>query len=228
MISQLLRGEAVLFDLDGTLIDSLTGLAESANEVLRAAGLPTHPAPSYRLRVGRGMRALVESALPEDKRGPEVVDAIVAHLRTVYAQRWRSSSRPYPGIPMLLDELIELRIPLGVLSNKPHEFTVEMVHALLPSWRFDVVMGAQDGVPLKPDPSAALMAVEMLGVAPARCILLGDSEIDLETARRAGMNAVAATWGFRSREELLSAGAHHLIDTPLALVDLCATHGDPP
>lgn len=212
--------EAVIFDLDGTLLDTLADLAESANAALQAVGAPPHPLASYRQLVGGGVRRLMERALPEHRRDDATVAAAVEAMRAQYALRWAATSRPYPGIPALLDALAAQGVPVGVLSNKPHDFTVKMVAALLAPWAFRAVAGAQPGVPLKPDPASALALADALGVPPARCALVGDSDVDMLTARAAGMRAVGAAWGFRGPEELVAAGADLLLHRPSALLAL--------
>lgn len=211
---------AVVFDLDGTLVDTLEDLAESANEALRALGAPVHPIPAYRQMVGGGIRRLLERALPEGRRDEATVVEALERMRTIYGGRWAQVSRPYPGIPELLDTLSAREVPMAVLSNKPHEFTVEMVQVLLQRWSFDAVYGARPDVPLKPDPTAALAVAELLGMPPARCAYLGDSDVDMFTARRAGMLAVGAAWGFRGAAELRAAGAELVVDEPSALMSL--------
>lgn len=211
---------AVVFDLDGTLVDTLEDLAESANETLRALEAPIHPIHAYRQMVGGGIRRLLERALPEGRRDEATVVAALERMRTIYGARWAQVSRPYPGIPELLDALSARGVPMAVLSNKPHEFTVEMVQALLQRWSFGAVYGARADVPLKPDPTGALAVAELLGEPPALCAYLGDSDVDMFTARRAGMLAVGAAWGFRGAAELRAAGAELVIDEPTALMSL--------
>lgn len=212
--------EAIIFDLDGTLVDTLEDLAESANHALQSLGAPVHPIQSYRQLVGGGIKRLMERALPEGRRDPADVDEGVARMRAVYGERWARVSRPYPGIPGLLDALTVKGVPMGVLSNKPHDFTVEMVGVLLNRWTFTAVQGATAAVPLKPDPAGAVTLARALGVPVGRCALLGDSDVDIQTARRAGMLALGAAWGFRGAAELWAAGADQVLDAPEALLGL--------
>lgn len=207
--------EAVLFDLDGTLVDSLGDLADSMNTVLARNGLPTHPTDAYRYFVGEGIEVLVQRALPGGLRGEPALPKFVGEMQAEYEARWADSTRPYPGIPELLGALAGNGIPIAVLSNKPHEATCQVVSRLLGSWSFSAVLGAGPGLPKKPDPSGALRIARDLGIAPASWLYLGDTAIDMATANAAGMFAVGALWGFRDRRELLESGAKILARHPL-------------
>lgn len=213
---------AVIFDLDGTLLDSLGDIAESVNFVLSERGLPTYPVAAYRGFVGDGMTMLLKRVLPESLRDEETVAACVARLKEVYGSRSDRLTRPYDGIAGLLDALARRSIPMAVLSNKPHELTVGLVDRLLDAWSFHPVFGERPPVPRKPDPSSALEIADLLGLAPADILYVGDTPTDLATARAAGMPALGAAWGFRSEAELREAGAtriaHHPSDV-LAFVE---------
>lgn len=216
---------AVVFDLDGTLLNTLEDLADSMNQALRALGFPAHPVAAYRYLVGDGMEALARRALPEPARDQETVARAMAALRQEYGRRWDCKTRPYPGVPHLLEALQSRHLRLAVLSNKPDDFTRLTVERLLAPGRFDQVRGARPGVPTKPDPAGALKLAAQLGAAPAACLYLGDTSIDMQTARRAGMRAVGALWGFRDREELEAGGAQALIERPEELLALVGESG---
>jgi phosphoglycolate phosphatase len=209
-----------IFDLDGTLVNSLDDLADSMNEVLRRRGHPTHPADAYRHYVGDGIAKLVARALPADDPSDALVETCIAEMRAEYATRRTAKTRPYPGIPELLDELTHRGTVTAVLSNKPDEPTREIVQALFAEHRFAVIRGARPDTPLKPDPTAALAILDATDTAPTEAAFLGDTNIDMATARAAGMIAIGVSWGFRDADELRSGGAHHVIDTPAALLDL--------
>lgn len=205
---------AVLFDLDGTLVDSLADIGESMNIVLEERGLPTHPVSSYRDFVGDGVTVLTRRALPEDRRDEAMVEACVARMREVYGSHFDDKTRPYEGIPELLDRLVERDLRLAVLSNKPHDLTVALVQGLLGRWGFSPVFGEREGVPRKPDPAAALEVARLLGLGPDEILYLGDTPIDMATARAAGMKVLGVAWGFRSGAELQAAGADAIVETP--------------
>jgi phosphoglycolate phosphatase len=206
---------AVIFDLDGTLVDSLADIGESVNQVLVERGFPTHSLADYRSFVGDGMGMLIRRVLPEDRRADDAtVDALVNRLKEVYGPRSDRLTHPYDGIADLLDALTERGLPLAVLSNKPHELTVDLVRRLLGAWSFAPVFGQRPQVPRKPDPAAALEIAKCLGLAPPDILYVGDTPTDLETARAAGMPAIAAGWGFRSEAELRGAGATRVARSP--------------
>lgn len=203
---------AVLFDLDGTLADTLDDLADAMNHVLAGLGLPTHARDAYRRFVGSGVQALAARVLPPGHAA--LRDEVVAAFERRYADHACERTTLYPGVPALLDALAALGVPTAVLSNKPDPFTTAMVAELLARWSFASVAGARPDAPRKPDPTVALAMARTLGVAPERCLFVGDSDVDMETARNAGMIPVGASWGFRGPEELRRAGASHVIDRP--------------
>lgn len=206
----------IIFDLDGTLVDSLDDIADSVNAVLREAGLPAHSHDAYRAMVGDGLPKLVERASGPDADLPR----LLAAARERYAAHCMDATRPYPGIVELLDALSHHDLRLAVLSNKPHSMTVEVVARTFPAATFAAVAGARPGVPNKPDPGAALEIAAELGVGPGETMFVGDTPIDVATALAARMTSVGVSWGFRSADQLRRAGAHHLIEQPARLLDL--------
>lgn len=207
---------AALFDLDGTLLDTLEDLAEACNRVRAGLDLPPHPVEAYRRFVGDGARVLVVRMLPENLRDRAgAVEAALAGFQREYAACWQTRTRPYPGIADMLDELSAAGLRLAVLSNKPDFFTKLCVATLLARWSFDPVLGQREGVPKKPDPAGALEAARLMGVTPAETIFVGDSDVDMATAKAAGMTAVGALWGFRGADELKMAGADELAAKPV-------------
>jgi phosphoglycolate phosphatase len=205
---------AVLFDLDGTLLDTLEGIALAGNAVLAECGFATYTADEYRLLVGAGVLKLFERALPPHAATPALIELCAGRFRDVYRTTWTTGTQPYDGIPELLDELARRQLPMAVLSNKPDEFTQQCVREYFANVPFAAVLGEQPGVPPKPDPTGARQIVSALGVPPGEVLYLGDTSIDMETARRAGMTPLGALWGFRSREELVAAGARAVIGHP--------------
>jgi phosphoglycolate phosphatase len=212
--------DAIIFDLDGTLLDTLADIAESVNVVLAQFGFPVHELDAYRNFVGDGVATLFDRAIPEDRCDAQTVQACVAAFREAYRRRWNVHTCPYDGIPEMLDELSRRRWRLAVLSNKPDEFTQSCVRHFLSTWRFEVVFGQREGIPRKPDPTAANEIAALLNVPSSRCLYVGDTSIDMHTACNAGMYPVGVLWGFRTRRELELAGARHLIDHPRQLLDL--------
>lgn len=211
---------AVLFDLDGTLLDTLRDLADSVNCVLADSGFPQHEVEAYRYFVGSGRRVLSSRVLPEGLRDEQIVDKIAREIERVYSHTWVEHTLPYPGIPGLLDALTDLGIRMAILSNKPQRPAEAMVSRLLPRWHFDVVEGECSGVPLKPDPLAALQIARRMKMEPAEFLYVGDSATDMRTAVAANMYPVGALWGFRAARELMTGGAKALIRCPADLLPL--------
>ncbi len=214
------RYAGIIFDLDGTLLDTIEDLADSMNKVLTDLGFPNHPLSAYKYFVGEGVEALIRRALPEDQLRPELLDHCLGALREEYSRRWENKTHPYPGIPELLDHLTGLGLKMAILSNKLDHFTQIMVAKLLPRWRFRPVFGARPSVPKKPDPAGALEIAQALQIAPEYFIYLGDTGIDMKTAGAAGMAAVGVLWGFRQADELRDQGARWLIEKPGDLLPL--------
>ncbi|NTU92920.1 MAG: HAD family hydrolase [Chlorobiaceae bacterium] len=210
---------AVLFDLDGTLLDTLEDIAFSLNAVLERHGYPTHTLKECRELVGFGMEALVESALPEHARNESVVVPLLEEMKTSYANHWNENSKPYDGIGLLLDAIDRKGLQKVILSNKPDLFTKLCADELLKPWRFDVVMGHHREIAHKPDPQGALLLAGMLGVQPSEVLYVGDSGIDMKTACAAGMYPMGVLWGFRPERELREMGAAWLANTPEEIID---------
>jgi phosphoglycolate phosphatase len=214
---------AVVFDLDGTLLDTLADLANCMNSVLTAAGHPEHPQAAYKYFVGEGMEMLVRRALPEASSSEPEVAATLAEMRREYGQRWAQTSRPYDDVPQMLDGLSSLGLSLAVLSNKPDDFTQLTVETLLPTWFFAVIRGMRPDTPAKPDPAGAIAVAAALQTNPAHMLYVGDTATDMKTGIGAGMFTIGVTWGFRERDELEANGADRVIDAPSQLVDLATT-----
>lgn len=210
--------EAIVFDLDGTLVDSLADLADAMNCVLRSNGFPEHPTDRYRHFIGNGFEPLVRRALPGGRRDHKTVSRCVAGLEDAYRQRRVARTRPYAGVSQLLERCTAAGLKTAVLTNKPHGPAAELVALLMPDAPFRCVWGSRPEYPKKPDPTAALHLAEQLAVRPAQCIFLGDSAVDMETAQRAGMYAMGALWGFREADELIAAGARMLLRAPADLL----------
>jgi phosphoglycolate phosphatase len=212
--------KAVLFDLDGTLLDTIGDIGDAANRILEQNGFPSHSMDAYRRFVGDGALNFIIRALPEDKRIDTIIHPCLDAFLEDYGRNWNVKTKPYDGIPELLDTLTARRLKMAVLSNKPHEYTKQCMAGFLSDWNFDVVFGQRDDVPKKPDPAGALEIAEQLNIAPADFLYLGDTETDLKTSIAAGMFPVGALWGFRSARELLENGAKTLINKPLEILNL--------
>jgi len=215
-----MRFDGVLFDLDGTLADTLEDLAAAMDRVLRREGLPGHGYAEYQRMVGHGIRQLVSAALPADRRDEATVDRCFARMMADYGEHSLIKTHLYDGVAELLDALRGRGLKLAVLSNKADEPTRRIVTALFADGAFDAVAGARPDVPLKPDPAGALLAATSLGLDPGRMLYVGDSPTDMRTALAAGMTPVSVSWGFRTRGELVEAGASAVLDHPLQLLEL--------
>jgi phosphoglycolate phosphatase len=211
--------KAVIFDLDGTLLDTLDDLAGAVNRTLARRNLPEHDRELFKLMVGEGFRNLITRALPEELRSEAYIESARAEAAADYAGRCLERTRPYAGVDELLSALAARGMPFAVLSNKPDHLTKKCVAGLLPSFAFALVRGESSDFPRKPDPASALDACARMGVAPAEVLYLGDSGVDMQTAKAAGMTALGALWGFRSEAELRDNGADHLLKHPLDLLE---------
>jgi phosphoglycolate phosphatase len=209
-----------MFDLDGTLLDTIADLGDAMNATLDAFGFPPHDLAFYKKAVGDGAPALAERSLPPAARTPDGIRQALLRLRTEYERCWTLKTRPYEGIEPLIRELRRRHLPLAVLSNKPEAKTHDCVNHFFPESPFTIVRGAIDGIPLKPAPDAALAISQQLGIPPDRWLYVGDTDTDMQTAVRAGFFPVGAAWGFRDREELFAHGARTVIDQPAGLLEL--------
>lgn len=200
-----MRCNGVIFDLDGTLADTVEDIGKSVNAMLEGLGHPTHDAASYREYIGRGARHLVWSALPESER--DRIDEPLRLFREIYAENLLEETAAYEEVPEMLEAIQDAGIQICVLSNKPHDMTQRIVEALFRRVEFTAVVGQRQGIPRKPDPTSALELAARMKVAPGRCALVGDTEFDMQAGRNARMLPIAALWGFHDEERLREAGA---------------------
>ena len=207
--------KAAVFDLDGTLTNTLNDIATAMNRSLRLHGLPEFSVDEYRYLVGDGAKKLAQRAVRDRQ---EMAESVRREYQAYYQEHTLDTTRPYPGIPELLQALTERGIQVCVLSNKPHADTCGVVRHFFPEIPFAQIRGQVEGVPVKPDPTGALMIARALGLKPEAFVYLGDTNVDMRTAVNAGMHPVGVTWGFRPAEELAQAGAEHLIGNPLDLL----------
>lgn len=216
------RPEAMIFDLDGTLIDTLADIAAAVNESFGAAGLGPVGVPEVKPRVGWGMRNLVASLLPEPGPPDSVIDSLAAATTAAYARSPVLRTRAYPGIEEVLAGLESRGIPAAVLSNKPDELVASILGIVFPGRAFALARGQRAAFKPKPDPAQCLDMLAGLGVAPSRALYSGDSAVDVQTARAAGIPVIACLWGFRPAEELRALGPDFIAERPLdilAIVD---------
>ena len=212
--------EAAIFDLDGTLVNSLDDLADSANAVLHRHGFPVHDVEAYRYFVGNGSRKLIERILPADHAvDEEFVRDFLAEYKEQYAANLLHKTKPYAGIMEMLEELRRRRIPMAVCTNKHQSAAEVIMEALFPRDMFCEIIGDQDGLPRKPDPTKVLHIMKNMGVTGDKTLYFGDTNVDMDTARNAGTFAVGVLWGFRPAEELIEHGADILLKYPMELFE---------
>jgi phosphoglycolate phosphatase len=209
--------KTVIFDLDGTLIDSLEDIADSANTVLRDYGFPVHPKEDYRYHVGDGLATLVKRIVPAGIPEPLMADLADAFVR-IYEGNWHRATKPYPGIDEMLIEIQIKNCKIAVLSNKPDAFTKLCTAHFFPHISFLEVWGQRQGLAKKPDPEGALRVAQICGSAPEQCVFVGDTSVDIRTGRAASMTTVGVSWGFREIDELEDAGADIIITKPEQLL----------
>lgn len=215
-----LNTELVIFDLDGTLLDTIGDLAVACNAVLAMRGLPQHSYEEYCHFVGNGIMRLVERALPEELRTPYTLAAVRADFVKYYTEHIDTYTKPYAGIPELVAGLAQRGIRMAVASNKFQAGTEKLVRLFFPDIDFAAVLGQREGVPLKPDPAVVGEILAHTGIAKGRVLYVGDSGVDMQTAAAAGVRSVGVTWGFRDRAELVETGAQHIVDKPAEIINL--------
>jgi phosphoglycolate phosphatase len=214
------RFRGVIFDLDGTLIDSLEDIANAANATLRQLGKPTCSLDSFRTHVGDGVSVLFQRALPETRENPTLLAECMAIYQGYYDVGWDACTKPYPGIPEMLDQVLEAGMSLAVLSNKPDHFTKRCVERFFPEHSFSHVIGHSDRFPRKPDPTSAKWIASELSKDPLRVAYVGDTNTDMKTAISAGLHAIGVSWGFRDVQEIREAGAREICDSAEQLAKL--------
>ncbi len=216
-----MRYDLIIFDLDGTLLNTIGDLAEAANVMLRKRNLPQHTYEEYCTFVGNGIMRLVERALPEELRTAESVAAARQDFLSYYIDHIDRKTKPYEGIVQLLGALQAAGVSLAVASNKFQAGTGELIHRFFPEIGWVAVYGQRPDVPLKPDPAVVEEILSGVNIPRERVLYVGDSGVDIETAHRAGIKAVGVTWGFRSRSELEAAGADWIVDRAEEILSLC-------
>lgn len=212
--------QLVIFDLDGTLLNTIADLGNAANHALERAGLPLHSITAYPRFVGNGVRRLIERVLPEGLRTPEKVDELLAYFKEYYDSHLHVDTVPYPGIPELLTELTRRDIKVAVASNKYQSAVDRLIGHFFPDIPWAAVEGQKEGFPTKPDPSIVFEILSLVPTPKSEVLYVGDSGVDMETARRACVASVGVTWGFRPLEELLANHADQIAGTPNQILRL--------
>lgn len=212
--------KAILFDLDGTLLNTLNDIADSMNRVLSNLGYPTHPIEAYKYFVGEGIEKLAHRVLPETDKNEHIINRCVTAMREDYGLHCQDQTKVYDGISEMLNELTRRQLKLSILSNKPEHLTRKTVSHYFAEWNFAEVAGALSSFPRKPDPTRAIHIAQKMSLSPDAFLYLGDTNTDMNTANGAGMFAVGALWGFRTESELLESGAKAVIKKPMELLDL--------
>lgn len=210
---------AIVFDLDGTLLNTIDDIGNSCNVILESKGFPTHEIESYKKMVGNGFDALMRRALPHDKSvSDEMLGNLVTAAKEYYCEHMMDKTGPYENMPEILQTLANAKITLAVLSNKPDNLSRILIKHYFPDISFAFIQGALPGIPLKPDPTALRGFMEQYGWQAQSIAYVGDSNVDIETAHRAGVNAWGAAWGFRGAKELELAGADNILNNPGDLI----------
>ena len=200
-----------IFDLDGTLVDSLFDLALSCNKVLENHGLPIHEVSAYNRFVGNGIRKLVERALGENHQ--DILEECLSEFSIIYDQCCLENTNPYPGMKELIDQLYDEGYKLAIVTNKPHHLAVKIVEYVFPN-RFISILGQQDLYPTKPNPQSTHLALMAMKLSKDDCVFIGDSDVDIETGYHANMDTIGVCWGFRGEKELKQAGATYIVAYP--------------
>jgi len=210
--------KAIIFDLDGTLLNTLEDIADSMNEALIKFGYPSVPLEKYKLFVGDGVDTFIKRVTGKPQIDKIEMEEIKKVYKEIYNRRWNLKTKPYPNILKTLQTLNEKGIKMNVLSNKPDDFTKLCVRHYFPDIKFEYIIGERKGFPIKPDPFYALEIASKLGISPEKFVYFGDTNTDMQTALNASMYPVGVLWGFRDEEELKSNGAKELISDPVEML----------
>jgi phosphoglycolate phosphatase len=215
--------KGVIFDLDGTLLNSVEDIADSLNFTLKRYGYQEHTVNDVMDWIGEGAIELIRKAIPEDKLVSLDVPRFLWEYREQYRLNCAVKSRVYEGIPALLDSLEGNQISLNILSNKPHDLTILVAENFFSKWRFQNILGMRENIPRKPDPAAVLEISRNVNIPASELLYIGDSGTDIETAKNANIKVVAVSWGFRPKTELLGLNPDFLVDHPSDILQLIPT-----
>ncbi len=209
-----MKFKGLIFDLDGTLLDTLEDLADAANATLEHFGFPVHPVDAYRYFVGEGLKTLMQRIVPGSDATDEQLGEYMKKFGEIYSQTWNVRSAPYKGILDMIKSLSDAGLQLAVLSNKPHEFTAICVETFFPEHPFVFVYGQREGIAKKPDPAGALEIADKMGLEIDEILYVGDTATDMQTGNSAGMKTIGVEWGFRDHAELKNNNAWKIVSTP--------------
>jgi len=217
----------VVFDLDGTILNTISDLAHSANYALKHCGFPVHSIDTYKFFVGNGINRLLERCLPENQKTEQNIARLKDFLLSYYDAHNTDYTEPYNGVCDLLSTLQSEGLQLAIASNKPQSATEKLIRHYFPDIIFAAVFGQREGVPIKPDPTIVYNILEIAGVSPEETLYIGDSGVDMETASNCGATSIGVTWGFRPRKELENSGAHFIVDTTEEIIKIVGTENIP-
>ena len=213
-----MKYKGIIFDLDGTLLDTLEDLADAANATLEHFGFPVHAKDSYRYFVGEGLKTLMQRIVPGTNATDDELNRYMKKFGEIYSQNWNVHSAPYQGVSEMIASLSAAGLQLAVLSNKPHGFTEICVETFFPEKPFVYVYGQREGIPKKPDPAGALELAEKMGLGVEEILYVGDTSTDMKTGNSAGMKTIGVEWGFRERAELEENNAWKIVSIPAEVV----------
>ena len=208
-----------IFDLDGTVLDTIADLAASANYALAEFGYPGHPVEAYRFFVGNGISKLIERALPEGHRSKEDVAKVRERFIPYYNIHNADFSRPYEGVTEVMEELQRRGCMIAVASNKYQEATEKLIPHYFPTIKFVSILGQREGVPSKPDPIIVYEIMEAAGVSRSEVVYIGDSSVDMQTGTNAGVTTIGVSWGFRPKSELMAYNPKRIVDKPEEILE---------
>ena len=212
--------KGIIFDLDGTLLDTIQDLADSVNFVLLTLNYPKHTYEEYKLKIGKGFKNLIEVSLPENCRKEEIINHALHMFLGIYDKMYMNKTKPYEGISDMLEQIQKKEVKIGVNSNKRTDYSNILIQKNFPNIDFTQIYGERSGVPKKPDPSAALEIAKQMGYKPEEILYIGDSKTDMQTGENAGMDTVGVLWGFRDKAELVQFRATYIAENPEQIVNL--------
>ena len=219
-IGIIMKIKAVLFDLDGTLVNSLADLADSVNFTLQEFGFATHENEKFKYFIGDGMQKLIERVLPDDKKDNDSIKQVLSAFMCRYREHFADKTVAYDGIYELVNSLDKMNLKLAIVSNKAQDMAVEVTNKVLSGLNFDIICGKREGYPTKPDPTLTLEIINELGVKPSECIFIGDSGMDMAVAKNAKVIGIGVLWGFRTEAELLENGADYIVNNPNEIAEI--------